>query len=206
MNTWIEINLPYYKPTDYLSRVYPKFPNLNKRAKKFFKVLPDDLRKKISGEDFDNFKLVKTKIEDDIRNNFSEIDHNSKEFDDLVKEKLESCKVDFIINIISFRKLLDEYNNWYDIQPESVEYAKIKSELNKKYDEEESKLSFSKSKFNVPGVLIEVEKDGKIFQYLIGDINISGGVCDDCMAFDREDIVKRCKIVWKDDNSKLDNL
>lgn len=39
-----------------------------------------------------------------------------------------------------------------------------------------------------PGMIIEMENGER---YLVGDINCNGGICDDCMAFDWEDVVKR---------------
>jgi hypothetical protein len=52
-----------------------------------------------------------------------------------------------------------------------------------------------KTSLALPGTLIEM-KDGS--QYLIGHINPSGGICNDCMEFDTSYIVKRYKIVWKE--------
>lgn len=47
---------------------------------------------------------------------------------------------------------------------------------------------------NNAGTLIRMA-DGK--EFLIGDINELGGVCDDCMGFDRKSIVAAYKIVWQ---------
>lgn len=47
------------------------------------------------------------------------------------------------------------------------------------------------------GVLIEVQIGKTKKQYLIGDINKWGGICDDCTAFDEEDRVIRAKVVWE---------
>jgi len=50
-----------------------------------------------------------------------------------------------------------------------------------------------------PGTAIEIipksEKNQKRRVFLIGDINRHGGVCDDCMDFDRDSTVTRYKIV-----------
>ena len=48
---------------------------------------------------------------------------------------------------------------------------------------------FSSEEFCRPGVLIKMDCNMPIRTYLIGDINTNGGVCDDCMAFSRSDIV-----------------
>ena len=52
--------------------------------------------------------------------------------------------------------------------------------------------SFCEMGLNKPGTLIKM-KGKKI--YLIGDVNPLGGVCDDCMNFDRKDIVKEYMVM-----------
>lgn len=54
------------------------------------------------------------------------------------------------------------------------------------------KDSFCKLGLNKPGTIIKV-KGGK--NYLLGDINCIGGVCDDCVAFGKEMIVKRYMVL-----------
>ena len=55
-----------------------------------------------------------------------------------------------------------------------------------------SKNSFKGLELDNPGTLIETSKG----MFLIGDINIHGGLCDYDAAFTREEIVKRYKIIW----------
>jgi len=62
------------------------------------------------------------------------------------------------------------------------------------YDEQGE--SFESLGLNKPGTLIDVED--KI--YLIGHINLSCGVCDDCTEFEYDAIVKRYKVIWEEDN------
>ena len=52
---------------------------------------------------------------------------------------------------------------------------------------------FEKQGLNITGTLIDVEAG----QYLIGDINNLGGVCDDCTLVCREDKILRYKVVWE---------
>jgi hypothetical protein len=54
--------------------------------------------------------------------------------------------------------------------------------------------SFEGLDLNKPGTLIET--DSGIF--LIGHINPLKGVCDDCVEFSTETIVKRYKIIWSE--------
>jgi len=41
-------------------------------------------------------------------------------------------------------------------------------------------------------------------QFLIGDINENGGVCDDCRDFEMEDIVLRYKVVYEAEEEIID--
>jgi hypothetical protein len=66
---------------------------------------------------------------------------------------------------------------------------------------------FTNMNLDKAGTLIEVElkkEDGniEIVQYLIGHINENCGVCDDCVAFERNTIVKRYKIVWSPEENR----
>ena len=54
--------------------------------------------------------------------------------------------------------------------------------------------SFCKRGLNQPGTLIKM-KNGD--QYLIGDINELRGVCDDCTAFEKDNIVVGYKIIYQ---------
>jgi hypothetical protein len=49
-----------------------------------------------------------------------------------------------------------------------------------------------------PGMLVRL-KNG--LEYLIGDVNLNRGVCDDCTAFDKDDIIVAYKIVWEKDET-----
>ena len=54
---------------------------------------------------------------------------------------------------------------------------------------------FRNSEFCKPGTIVTVKNYNKKWKdYLIGDININGGVCDDCMNFEYEAKVKRYKV------------
>lgn len=50
---------------------------------------------------------------------------------------------------------------------------------------------------SVPGVQIEMA-DGT--RYLIGDINQLRGVCDDCNAFDRDEVVARYRYLLTEED------
>lgn len=54
--------------------------------------------------------------------------------------------------------------------------------------------SFAGNGLNEPGTLIETE----VGVFLIGHINPNRGVCDDCVEFGNDMIIKRYKVVWSD--------
>jgi len=56
------------------------------------------------------------------------------------------------------------------------------------------KDSLTKRELNKAGTLI----DTKYGKFLIGDINKLKGICDDCVAFEYETIVKRYKVISLD--------
>lgn len=58
--------------------------------------------------------------------------------------------------------------------------------------------SLAKRKLIQPGVLIKTNEkyDGRNV-FLIGHINTLGGVCDDCVMFDRATIIKEYCVVWE---------
>lgn len=82
------------------------------------------------------------------------------------------------------------FNDWYDAQPEVIEYKKECLRIKNEHDQK----SFHGSKLNKPGTLIELE-GGTI--ELIGSINAAGGRCNDCMAFEESVIVKRYAVIYK---------
>ncbi len=49
---------------------------------------------------------------------------------------------------------------------------------------------------NKAGTLIEVKLGEETHQYLIGHINTNCGVCDDCVEFGSDAIIKRYMVVW----------
>ena len=76
--------------------------------------------------------------------------------------------------------------NWIDI---NLPFGPI-------YDDEFEELdSFHKRKLNKTGTLVEITIKDKPQVFLIGDINPLRGVCDDCVAFNNDVIVKRYRIL-----------
>ena len=92
-----------------------------------------------------------------------------------------------------------ERNAWYEELPEVIAWGDECIRISNEDKEERRKRSFYGLGLNVPGTLIEVLVDGKLNQYLIGDMNPHCGLCNDCTAFLPESIVTRYKVVWSPD-------
>ena len=59
---------------------------------------------------------------------------------------------------------------------------------------------FANKGLNIPGTLVEVKFKDRVGnkqkeQFLIGDINTIGGVCDDCVAFSHDATVTKYKVL-----------
>ena len=87
----------------------------------------------------------------------------------------------------NFRKKVEA---WVKEQPEHKTYV----EDLKKHNEMDKLKSFCGRGLNKVGTMIEIVDNGMDKKLLIGDVNALGGVCDDCMGFDREVIVLRYKV------------
>lgn len=106
------------------------------------------------------------------------------EYDEVVKNK------EYKAAQRKYRKFSDKVREWMKLHPAWVAYQ----EAIKAYDDGENQKSFCGRELNKPGTLIEVLIGKELKQLLIGDINSLGGVCDDCMGFDKNAIVVRYKV------------
>lgn len=203
MNEWIELNLPWFVK-DYQARVGKTFPNFNERAKKelgettaevaarTIEVLPRDPDKFMHAPEIDHFDEVRNKIRINLT------DENWGEgFEEEVMRRLSDLGDVIVNNVLEYRAFNKKFNLWYDAQPEVIEVVRHNRELWDRLDREEALQSFCGMKLNNAGTLIEFEEDGVTSQQLIGDMNTSGGVCNDCMGVREDTIIKRYKIVWK---------
>lgn len=210
---WIEINLPF----DILSldRKYIDLPNLDKKAKVKFGKTIEEYRREIRDLD-PNFdictKLNKKldKIEEELErqsllpslpsfedSSYPEVRRQRKS---LVRNKAYELNNKKFNKILKYREFSAEYDQWVESQSEWKMYLKEVEKEEQRYQQEYDKACFVGQGLNKPGILIEVELDGKLQQYLIGDINTLAGVCDDCRDFSRDTIIKRYKIVWEPTN------
>jgi len=90
-----------------------------------------------------------------------------------------------------YKKFANKVQEWRKNHPLYLEYQEDIAA----YDKEISLKSFCGQKLNKPGTLLEIKIGKELKQCLIGDINILGGVCDDCMGFGKDAIVVRYKVL-----------
>ncbi len=99
-----------------------------------------------------------------------------------------------------YRDFCQKVREWTKNQPAWVDYQEALAAWNK----EESQKSFCGKKLNIPGTLVEIQ-DGKVLkQFLIGDINTIGGVCDDCMGFGKDAVVVKYKVLHERTDDEWD--
>lgn len=185
---WIECNLPW----EYIDQddIYKSFMN---EAIRIDEEISLDVEKAL------NIKII------DI----------SKEKKDLVLYVLETCKLyigDKDISIPGARGFLapsdpriarynflkekeDLYYNAIFDHPKHQQTIDLRDEARA----HQKTKSFVGNGLAKPGILIEVLDVGAdtIQQFLIGDMNTSAGLCNDCCAFEHNAIVKRYKVIWQ---------
>lgn len=188
---WIDLNLPYDYRSDYSDS--PKLPDISsKEIEKFGKSLIQ-YRSEISDKYFEEF----SSIEKSLYHNGS--NSNINNVTSYVKDSLESIRSTnlSVDKVLSYREFIKEYNYWLESLPEIIQWDIDRNNYYEAKKENDSKKSFCGLGLNQPGTLIEIEDNGIYNQYLIGDINLSGGVCNDCTAFSISCIVKRYAVIWR---------
>jgi len=109
---------------------------------------------------------------------------NTPEYERIVKTK------EYKAAERKYKKFSKKVQEWMKTQPAWVAY-KTQIEIN---DKAERQKSFCGKELNKPGTLVEILDNKELKQYLIGDINSLGGVCDDCMGFSKNAVVVRYKV------------
>jgi len=187
---WIECNLPWFK--DVVSRISP-YPDLSKKEKEFFGKSVEECRELLS-EVKDEFY----RIEENAFAPYKKV-HRSSEENNRILEAYANISTNeeekkVIFAVLEYRKFLRSADDWRAAQPEIIEWHKQADIEGQKRKELQKISSFVGAGLNQAGTLIEVENaDKTTTQYLIGDINEQGGVCNDCRGFSQESIVKRYK-------------
>jgi hypothetical protein len=177
---WIDINLPWYKYIEATPVTYP-MESVNQQVREKFGKTTQDLHYEFHKE----FGKTTYQAEQDfVLNSVLTIDK--------VFNAMEVSTDSIIIKLVSLIKKQTEIDNWISTLPEIELFkSKIKT-IDAQTAELRAKSCFSNCALNRPGVMIEVQnKSEQVQRYLIGDINESAGTCDDCQAFNHDDIVLR---------------
>jgi hypothetical protein len=142
----------------------PKSPDLKKETKKEFGKSIEQAYK-------------------ELENTLGGAKYSSPEYNEIVKSK------EYKAAQRKYKKFADKVRDWMKDQPAWIAYL----DAIKTYHYGEDQKSFCGRQLNKPGTIIEVLIGKELKQLLIGDINILGGVCDDCMGFGRDVVVVRYK-------------
>lgn len=174
---WTEVNLPFSQSGE--GAVRPEAPNLDAEMVAEFGKTWDET------EEVNAWPVAKVyRAEMNALIQQDDLESDDDPYDTLPEAWLQSGdpeKVAFANNVQIRRKMrIWEHNHPVLLaHSEACEAARLAG-------------SFAGLGLVRPGVQIEMA-DGK--QYLIGDINRLRGVCDDCTAFEPEDIVVRYRVL-----------
>jgi len=188
---WIEVNLPIrYRMTDDEKKQFDilPYPSMKERATKEFGTSIEKSRSTISQAEFDSYRSYHDQLS--VKYSDSSDDYSEKINSELMNSNDEAVK-----KVLIHQKLVAKIQEWESMQPEIVEWCKNCEDITAKKREYVGAREFGYSR---PGVLVEVEVDGDIKQRLIGHANPLWGVCDDCVEFEPETIVKRYKVIWEE--------
>lgn len=105
---------------------------------------------------------------------------------------------ELVAKILAHRRLKRKIDEWVQDQPEIIEYHKQAKIISDQLNEEFKKNCFVGLGLDKPGTLIEIVEHDVTMQYLIGNINENAGVCDDCMDFQNDAVVKRYMVLLEE--------
>lgn len=187
MSDWIEINLPF---AELDASGYPEFPDTSEEERRLFGATCEEALDKVN---FDLVCDINGEVEDEINaqqgvaseeQTLSEREARHDLRYKMVQERLfrdypEVAQADLQRTLIE---------SWRDSHPLWEAWRIERDRL----AEEGFLRTFVGQGLNRPGVQIELD-DGK--RYLIGDINLNSGVCDDCTPFEGDAVIKRYRVL-----------
>ncbi len=89
-------------------------------------------------------------------------------------------------------------SDWKFEEPEYIEWNKLCKEWDEKQDQiKKDNPTFCGNNLNKAGTLIKLE-DNRVF--LIGHINRNCGVCDDCVGFSGNAVIKEYSVIYEKSN------
>ncbi len=177
MTQWIDCNLPWsVNPRKF---VYPiPAPDLSDQERERFGVSKEDLQSKYSDE-FSKLDRL-----------FSQVTWKVPR-EDVPKQEDIIARDNGLSEALDAKRLVKQIEWWRDYTPEYQAWQDAQAVAYRQFLRESQSQTFAGQELNRPGVQIEV--DGR--QYLIGDINTTCGVCEDCTAFEPESIVTRYRVL-----------
>lgn len=177
MTQWIDCNLPWsVNPRKF---VYPiPAPDLSDQERERFGVSKEDLQSKYSDE-FSKLDRL-----------FSQVTWEVPRVD-IPKQEDIIARDNGLSEALDAKRLVKQIEWWRDYTPEYQAWQDAQAVAYRQFLRESQSQTFAGQELNRPGVQIEV--DGR--QYLIGDINTTCGVCEDCTAFEPESIVTRYRVL-----------
>lgn len=200
MSSWVEINLPWYV---HVKLNFPRHPKTNTILEEKFGLnkASEDFKNKWGVSHFVLLSGITNAITDAVNKEcpaiglaaLSDMEYQERRIA-VFKEKTKH--IPGMSEALDIKLLLMKTTAFDEQLPEVIRYRKKCEEIHNKHEEERKNLMFCYNDYCRPGVLIEVENNGEVKQYLIGDINpeASNGVDD--YLFNNESIVRRAKIVW----------
>jgi len=203
---WIEINLPWSEPYD-ANTAQPEYiehPSLDEEVKEHFGYTEAELVKKYFGEGFDYY------INSKVFNEYHKLSNKILDYEDeadrdrqllALNNKSVNATLEFFAKVRPINQWLEEHPTTRLINDKN---AAISAAF--KAEQKKNAKSFTGRGLAKSGVLMEVKiagDDNRLTKMLIGDINESGGVCDDCRGISQDDIVIRYCVLWEDNENHI---
>lgn len=186
MVNWIDINLPWRD--DFYSEDGPKMPDLQEREREVFGISLKESEEtnqhhfEAYSELLDKLRALQVEVGFDFSPG-SECNRIEEEF--WSEHGRDECVLIKKMHLVLEEKIIP----WSNEQPEWKAYSKAVDE----YSAKQKLNSFTGRGLNKPGTIIEMA-DGSI--ELIGTINDIAGICNDCVRFEREEVVVRYAVVY----------
>lgn len=207
MSDWIDVNLPWKKDTEYKT---PDFPReiVDARVREKFGGSQEELASHFENKYGKSYYELRTEIRSRFEESLISTDDNLtwEEIENRIDEAINLSTDPVIVEIADFHRktpLIQEYiETIQEVKDWGLEYDRAREAA----FAQQKNYSFYHSPLKRPGVLIEIKNNDKVSQYLIGDINESGGVCDDCREFGDDAIVLRAKVIMDSKNDAVDAI
>lgn len=198
---WIDINLPYSEIESVDNVVFPIMPDTQEQERQKFGITEQEALAKM------DYQIdVEAEIKSEYEKEFGPIEYPEDDTDEAIEayHQMEKERLSTIIKIAERewpRRYAEEFKNrrliwaireWVANLPEVKAIEDAYQAQQVQNEELEKTHTFAGRGLNKPGTQIELE-NGDVF--LIGDINPNRGTCDDCTAFDSDDIVVRYRVL-----------